>query len=134
MAKALAEMTATEDTAQAAFDKETKEAVIEKSTKEGDIKHKTKEFKGLDAAIAEMVSDRAGAKSELESIMKYKGDLVKMCVTTPESYAERAERREAEIAGLKEALSVLEGETVLLQGASMWKKKRGLKRNVLSRK
>lgn len=37
------------------------------------------------------------------------------CIAKPETYAQRAERRTAEISGLKQALSVLEDETALVQ-------------------
>merc|ERR1711953_1114640 len=58
--KGLAEMTATEESAAAEYDKETKENKITKTTKEQDVKYKTKESKALDKAIAEASSDRAG--------------------------------------------------------------------------
>merc|ERR1719189_284927 len=61
--KGLAEMTATEESAQAAYETETKENEIEKTTKEQDAAYKTKESKGLDKAVAEMSSDRKGVQT-----------------------------------------------------------------------
>jgi hypothetical protein len=48
-------------------------------------------------------------------VNEYYGKLKDRCVAKPESYEERKRRREAEIAGLKEALSVLETEVALVQ-------------------
>ena len=42
--------------------------------------------------------------------MEYWEQLQPMCIAKPEPYAERKKRREAEIAGLKEALTILEEE------------------------
>merc|ERR1719414_1607870 len=46
--KGLAEMTATEESAQSAFEAQTKENEIEKATKDQDVAYKTKEATGLD--------------------------------------------------------------------------------------
>merc|ERR1719229_1502615 len=54
--KGLAEMTATEDTAQSAYETETKENEIEKTTKDQDVAYKSKESTGLDKAVAEASS------------------------------------------------------------------------------
>jgi len=45
----------------------------------------------------------------------YYAKIQERCVAKPESYEERAAKREAEIKGLKEALNVLETETALVQ-------------------
>merc|ERR1712151_177194 len=116
--KGLAEMTAAEESAQATYDTETKENEIEKTTKDQDVAYKTKESAGLDKAVAEASSDRSGVQTELDAVNEYLSTLKKECVEEAETYAERKARFEAEIAGLKEALQILESETALLQKSS----------------
>merc|ERR1719323_165538 len=117
--KGLAEMTATEESAAAAYDAQTKENEIIKTTKDQDVKYKTKEFKSLDKMAAEGTSDRAGVQEELDAVNEYLARLKDKCFPLPaESYEVRVARRTAEIAGLKEALKILEGEAVLLQQKS----------------
>jgi len=116
--KGLAEMTATEQTAASEYERETKENQITKATKDQDVKYKTKEAKGLDKATAESTADRAGVQEELDAVNQYYSGIKARCVAKAETYAERVKRREAEIAGLKEALNILEGEAVLLQRKS----------------
>jgi len=113
--KGLAEMTAAEETAVAEYDKASKENEIEKATKEQDVKYKTKEAKGLDKDTADATGDRTGEQDELNAVNEYFKGIKARCIAKPESYADRVKRREAEIAGLKEAASILEGEAVLLQ-------------------
>merc|ERR1719197_2375194 len=116
--KGLAEMKATEQTAVSEYDKLTKANEIEKATKSQDVKYKVKESKGLDKAIAEATADKAGVQDELDAVLEYYKGIKERCIAKPESYAERVKRREAEIAGLKEALQILEGQAVLLQRKS----------------
>jgi len=123
--KAAAQISTTEMSAQSDYDRETKANEITKATKEQDVKYKTKEAKQLDSAVAEATSDREGVQAELSAILEYKGHLVEMCVAKPETYDERKGRREAEIAGLKEALSILEGEAVFLQRGARAGKQHG---------
>merc|ERR1719264_1626875 len=113
--KGLIEMTSTEDAAQAAYDQETKENEIEKVTKEQDIKYKTEEATGLDKATAEATSDKAGVQEELDAVLEYLKGIEERCIAKAETYDERVARRTAELAGLKEALSILENETSFLQ-------------------
>merc|ERR1719428_1930347 len=98
---------------------------MSKTTKDQDVKYKSKEAAGLDKSGAEAVSDREGVQAELDALNEYLGKLNKMCVAKAEPYAERKRRREAELAGLKQALQILDGEAVLIQE----QKKSGLRGN-----
>mmetsp|Transcript_85568 Transcript_85568/g.164744 ORF Transcript_85568/g.164744 Transcript_85568/m.164744 type:complete len:667 (-) Transcript_85568:184-2184(-) len=113
--KGLIEMTSTEEGAQSAYDQQTKENEIEKATKEQDVKYKTEEATGLDKANAEATSDRAGVQEELDAVLEYLKGMEDRCIAKPESYEQRTARREAELAGLKKALSILESETSFMQ-------------------
>jgi len=114
-AQTLAEMSASESTSEADYARETKENEIDKATKTKSVEYKTKEFKQLDASAVEASSDREGVQAELTAILGYKKHLLEICSSKAETYGERTARREAELAGLKEALSILDGEAVLLQ-------------------
>merc|ERR1719331_3741093 len=113
--KALAEMTSIEENSAATYDADTKENEIDKTMKSKDAEYKTAEAAGLDKAVTEVTADRANVQSELDAVTEYLEKLDDMCVAKAEPYAEKKARREAEIAGLKEALQILEGEAVLLQ-------------------
>merc|ERR1719335_559765 len=118
LSKGLAEMVATEEAAAAAYDKQTKENEVTKTTKEQDVKYKTKEFTELDKLVTELSSDLAGVQEELDAVLEYLEKLKEMCIAKPETYEYRKERREKEIAGLREALQILEGAAVLLQDST----------------
>eukprot|EP00427_Karlodinium_veneficum_P011277 CAMPEP_0169093952 /NCGR_PEP_ID=MMETSP1015-20121227/17703_1 /TAXON_ID=342587 /ORGANISM="Karlodinium micrum, Strain CCMP2283" /LENGTH=678 /DNA_ID=CAMNT_0009154611 /DNA_START=55 /DNA_END=2091 /DNA_ORIENTATION=- len=122
--KGLAEMTAAEESSAAEYDKLTKENEISNALKSQDVKYKTKDATGLDKAIAETSADRATVQEELDATLEYYAGIKARCVAKAESYADRKQRREAEIAGLKEALAILNGEAMLLQQQST---KRGLR-------
>jgi len=108
-------MIATEEQDAATYKQETKENAVEKTLKTKDVEYKTKEYIGLDKAIGEASSDRAGVQAELDAVLEYLKKLDDMCIAKPDTYAVRKSRRESELAGLKEALKILEGEAVLLQ-------------------
>jgi uncharacterized coiled-coil DUF342 family protein len=113
--KGLTEMTATEETAAADYEAYCKEDELSTVTKQKDVEYKTKEAAGLDKAVAELSTDLQAVTDELTAVLEALDKLKEMCVAKAEPYAERKARREAEIAGLKEALQILEGEAVLLQ-------------------
>merc|ERR1719353_1061148 len=116
--KGLNEMRATESSAAMEYEKVSKENEIATTMKSQDVKYKTKEAAGLDKSVSETSSDLEGVQAELSALQEYQDKLDKMCVAKAEPYAERKARRESEIEGLKEALSILEGEAVLLQQTS----------------
>merc|ERR1719497_109804 len=115
--KELAEVIATEEMAAADYEKETKENAIDKVTKEQDVKYKSKEADELDAAVAEATADKTGVQAELDPVLKYLKTLEDRCIAKAETYEEKKAKREAEIAGLKEALSILEGQSFLQRKA-----------------
>jgi len=113
--KGLTEMTAAEETAAAEYETYCKEDELAVTTKSKDVEYKTKEAAGLDKAVSELSGDLATVSDELAAVNSALDKLKEMCVAKAEPYAERKARREAEIAGLKEALQILEGEAALLQ-------------------
>jgi len=116
--KGLAEMVATERSAVSDYDKLSKANDIEKATKDQDVKYKSKEAKGLDKSTSETNGDKATVQQELDAILDYYKGIQGRCIAKAETYSDRTARRASEIAGLKEALSILDGEAVLLQSAS----------------
>jgi len=113
--KSLAEATAAEDAAASEYSSTTMENKIERTAKDQDVKYQVKEAADLDKAVVEATSDRASTQEELDAVLEYLSKLKDMCIAKPETYAERADRRTAEISGLKQALSILEGEALLIQ-------------------
>merc|ERR1719389_832940 len=101
-----------------------------KKSKDQDVKYKTKEAAGLDKSVTEAKSDRESEQTELDAVLEYIEQLNKQCIAKAEPYAEKKARREAEIAGLKEALEILDGEAVLLQKNLDTRKLRGVSRHV----
>jgi len=114
-AKNLATEETAEEDAAAEYAKVTQENKVTKTMKDADVKYKTQEFAALDNKIAELSSDRDTTGSELDAVLEYYGKVKERCIAKPETYEERKKRRDAEIAGLKEALRVLENETAFLQ-------------------
>merc|ERR1719498_429915 len=125
--KLLTEMIATEESAAQEYDIQTKENEVTKTMKEQDVKYKTKEHTQLDKTIAELTSDKESLTTELDAIYEYLNKLTEQCTFKVEPYEERKRRREAEIAGLKEALTILEGDAVLLQESTVTVRHKGLR-------
>jgi len=123
--KGLTEMTAEEETLAADHEAFTKAYELSLTTKSQDVKYKTKEAAGLDKAVSELSTDLGAVTEELSAVTSALDKLHKMCDAKAEPYAERKARREAEIAGLKEALTILENETALIQKSTKHSTLRG---------
>jgi hypothetical protein len=125
MAKELAKVESQEADEQAAYEDTTQENKVTKAAKEQDVKYMSKEAAGLDKLITEISNDRETTSEELGTVNAYYMKIQERCVAKPVSYEERKKARDAEIAGLKEALDVLENEAALIQGGS--KKKQNIR-------
>jgi len=101
--------------AQSEYEKVSQENAVTKTQREQDVKYKGEEAKSLDNTVSEYSADRETANAELSAVLEFYSKIKERCIAKPETYEERKKRREAEIEGLKEALSILEDETALVQ-------------------
>merc|ERR1719414_2054449 len=117
-AKNLATEETEEDDAAMEYEKTTQANKVTKTLKEQDVAYKTKEFKSLDKSISELSADRESKSEELSAVLEYYAKIKERCIAKPETYEARKARRAAEIAGLKQALAILEDETAFMQRTS----------------
>jgi len=111
----LAKVEAEEADEQDAYEKTSMENKLSKSSKTEDVKYKTQEAKSLDTDMAELMSDRETTNNELSAVLEYYAKVKDRCVAKPESFEVRKQRRDDEIAGLKEALDILKNEAAFVQ-------------------
>ena len=110
--KLLAEAETTETEAVEAFKTLSQENKVSKAKKESSIKAKTSELKSLEVALTHHKQDYETTSAELQAVLDYIEKLKPQCENKAMTYEERKARRDAEIAGLQEALTILEGEDV----------------------
>ena len=121
--KSLAEAEATESGAMNEYETMSQENQVTKATKQKDAEYKSAESKKTSTLIAETKDDRSGVQGELDAVLEYLDKLKPICIAKAEPYEERKARREAEIDGLKNALSILEGAASFVQkGAFLTRK------------
>merc|ERR1740120_39638 len=101
----------------AAFEATTKDNEITTAAKNQDLKYKEQEIASLTKGLASETADRAGVQTELDAVNEYLASLHKQCDEKVEPYEVTKARREAEIAGLKEGLEILEGSGVAVAAA-----------------
>jgi len=111
----LARVISDEDSAVSEYKRVSKANEIEKASKMQSVVYKSKEFKRLDDDSADLSGDRRTVQTELDAAQESLTSLEEQCIEKAETYASRKARFEAEIAGLKQALDILENETALLQ-------------------
>jgi len=111
----LAETESEEDQAATAFATLSDENKVSKAEKQAEAKGKASEVKSLTVELGHSEEDKTSVSSELAAVNSYLDKLKPECESKAMSYAEKKAAREAEIAGLKEALSILDGSTVFAQ-------------------
>jgi hypothetical protein len=109
--KMLAEGQAAEDLAQSEYEALTEDNKVLTAEKTTAVKYKGKDKKETEAFLSETKDDLGTTTEELDAVLEYYDKLKPQCIAKPEPYAERKKRREKEIAGLKEALDILEAES-----------------------
>jgi chromosome segregation ATPase len=110
--KMLAEAESAESEAQDAFEKLIQENKVSKAAKETAVAGKTSEMKSLEVALSHHEDDLDTVSKELDAVLDYLEKLKPQCTSRAMTYEERKAKREAEMEGLKEALSILEGDSV----------------------
>merc|ERR1719235_1504971 len=99
----------TEETeAKAQYEKLMQENKVSKASKQAEVKASLSEVKSLEVTLKNSQEDLSLTSKELDAVMSYLEKLRPQCETKVMSYAEKKARREAEIEGLKEALSILD--------------------------
>jgi chromosome segregation ATPase len=120
----LAETETSESEAKSAYEQLTQGNKVAKSTKEASVKAKNSEIKSLEVALTHHNEDLDTVSKELDAVMEYLAKLKPQCESKAMTYEERKAKRESEIAGLKDALSILEsdGGAALIQKSFLAKK------------
>merc|ERR1719213_717179 len=90
--------------AQEAYEKMMSDSATAKAAKLSEVKASKSEVKSLAVALENSGEDKTMTSSELDAGLSYIEKLKPQCEEKVMSYAEKKARREAEIAGLKEAL------------------------------
>jgi predicted nucleic acid-binding Zn-ribbon protein len=101
--------------AQEGYEKMMNDSKASKGAKEAEVKASISEIKSLKVALENHGEDKSMTSSELDAVLSYIEKLKPQCEEKVMSYAEKKARREAEIAGLKEALEILASEAALVQ-------------------
>merc|ERR1719213_676862 len=108
-----------EEEAADTFEKLMNDNKASKAAKEAEVKASLSEIKSLTVALENTGEDHGMTSEELAAVNEYVEKLKPQCEEKVMSYAEKKARREAEIAGLKEALEILAGGLALVQEGNL---------------
>jgi hypothetical protein len=109
--KTVKENAAEERESKKAFEKLMQENKVTLATKEAEIKGAESQIKSLDVSLKDTGGDLKMASKEKAAIEEYIAKLKPQCEGRVVPYEERKAKRDAEIAGLKEGLAILEAES-----------------------
>merc|ERR1719456_2109025 len=109
------ETSTSEEEAVEQYEKLVNDNKASKAAKEAEVKGSQSEVKSLKVALEQHGEDKTMTTTELDAVLEYIDKLKPQCEEKVMSYAEKKARREAEIAGLKEALEILSSEIALVQ-------------------
>merc|ERR1719311_784054 len=105
--KTYMELTQQEQMDEAEYEKLMSESATSKAAKMAEVKGSESEIKSLEVALKDHQEDYDTTSSELSAVLDYLEKLKPQCESKAMSYEEKKARREAELEGLKEALSIL---------------------------
>jgi chromosome segregation ATPase len=94
------------------YDEFMADSTSSKDAKTAEMKDKEAEKQAKESAKAQAEKDLKGVSEELTAALAYYEKLKPSCIDAGESYEERVARRKEEIESLKEALKILNGESV----------------------
>jgi len=106
----LAEVEAAEEKAQQDFETLSSDNKVSKASKSAEAKGKASQAKMLASQIEDLKDDRDSTQKELDAVTMYMEKLKPECESKVMSAGDKIASRKAEIEGLKDALSILEGE------------------------
>lgn len=104
------EVTLQETTSEKEYKEMMDQSEIRQATFGKDLEYKQRAKVKLEGDRMRSSTDLKGYTKELEAVDTYLKELQSSCVAKPDSYEERAARRESELKSLKEALDFLNGE------------------------
>merc|ERR1719379_2430329 len=104
----LAEAKAEESAAVDEYEQQTEQNKVSKVSKQTEAKEKKSEVTQVEMNLLNYKEDFASTSKEVDAVHAYIDKLKPQCETKVMTYEERKAKREAEIGGLKEALTILE--------------------------
>jgi predicted nucleic acid-binding Zn-ribbon protein len=116
--KTVSELQSQERSKKKAYEKMKNDNAVSKASKQAEIKGASSEVQSLTVTAGETADDHAMTQTEMDALLEYIEKLKPTCVGNVMPYAQRKAKREAEIEGLKQAMSILEETQGTLDSAS----------------